>query len=100
MEIGGNPYRRKNYQRTRTHILEKYDSPSIYDIDFEKKYFVDNDDIHFVKGYGYALVENPYGTSTDHGYFFICDDLFDRIVETYQNSYIVLKVINKDVSLP
>ena len=30
--------------------------------------------------------------------FFICDCLIDRILETDQNSDIVLKVINKDVS--
>ena len=44
--------------------------------------------------------DNPYGTSTDHEYFFIHVDLFDRFLETDQNSDIVLKVINKDVSWP
>ena len=38
-----------NYQITRTHFLEKYGGLSIYDIDFEKRYPIDDEDIHFVK---------------------------------------------------
>ena len=36
------------------------------------------------------------GTSTDHECFCIHDDLFDRILETDQNSDIILKVIHKE----
>ena len=36
----------------------------------------------------------------DNKYLFIHDDLFDRILETEQNSDIVLNVINNDISLP
>ena len=63
---------KKNDQRTRTRFLEKYVELYFYDIDFEKRYSIDNEDIHFVKGYGYALIGNPdypYETSTDHEYF-------------------------------
>ena len=62
----------KNDQRTRTCLLAKYGGLSLYDIDFEKRYSIDYEDIHFVKGYGYALTVYPYhpdGTSTDHEYF-------------------------------
>ena len=74
---------------------------SIYDIYFEKIYSIDDEDIHFVKVDGYALIGDPdhtYGISTDHEYFFICDDLFYRILKTDQNSDIALKVIHKEVS--
>ena len=92
----------KNDQRTRTCILAKYGGLSLYDIDFGKRYYIDNEYIKFVKGYRYALIGNPYhldGTSTDQEYFCIHDDLFDRILETDQNSDIILKVIYKEPSL-
>ena len=63
---------KKNDQRTRTRLLAKYGGTSLYDIGFDKIYSIDNEDIHFVKGYGYALIGypyHPYGTSTYHGYF-------------------------------
>ena len=92
---------KKNYQRTRTRFLSKYGGLYIYYFSFGKRYYIDDEDIHFVKGYGYDLLGNPDnldGTSTDHEYALFHDDLFDRILETDQNSDIVLKVINKDVS--
>ena len=52
--------------------MEKYSKLSIYDIDFEKRYSIQDEDIHFVKGDGYDLTDNPentYETSTDHKYF-------------------------------
>ena len=67
----------------------------------EKRYSIDDKEIHFVKGDGYALIgypDHPYGTSTHHGYYCIHGDLFDRILETDQNSDIILKVIHKDPS--
>ena len=76
---------KKNYQRNRTRFLEKYGGLSLYSIDFGKIYFIDDEYIHFVKGDEYALIGNPDypdGTSTDHEYFCIHDDLFDRILET------------------
>ena len=57
--------------------------------------------MQFVKGYGYDLIGNPYyldGTSTDNEYFPINDELFDRILETDQNSDIIFKVIHKKPS--
>ena len=65
--------------------MAKYGGLSLYDISFEKRYYIDDKGIHFVKGDGYALIgdpDHPDGTSTDHEYFCIHDDFFDRILET------------------
>ena len=43
-------------QRYRTCFLEKYGGISIYDIFTEKRYSIDDKEIHFVKGYRYALI--------------------------------------------
>ena len=62
-------------------------------------YSIDYKEIHFVKGNVYALIGNPdhpYGTSTDHGYYFIHDDLFDIILETDQHPDIIVKVVHKE----
>ena len=66
-------------QISRTRFLAKYGGLSPYDIDMEKRYSIDDKEIRFVKGYGYALIGNPYhpdGTSIDHEYFCIHYDLF------------------------
>ena len=63
---------KKYYQRTRNHFLAKYGGLTLYDIDMEKIYSIDDKDIRFVKGYLYALIGNPDHpdvTSTDHEYF-------------------------------
>ena len=54
---------RKNDKRTRTRLLAKYGGTSLYNIFFEKIYSIDDEDIHFVKGYGYDFIGN-----TDHTY--------------------------------
>ena len=76
---------KKNDKRTCTQLLAKYGGLYLYDIDFDRICSIDDEDIHFVKGDGYALIGNPdqpYGTSTDHEYFFIHDDSFKRILKT------------------
>ena len=58
--------------------------------------------MHFVKGDGYALIGNPDfsdGSSTDHEYFCIHDNLFDRILATEHDSDITLNVIHRETSL-
>ena len=68
----------------------------------EKRYSINYKEINFVKGYRYALIGNPdhpYGSSTDHEYFCIHDDLFDRILETDQDSDITLNVVHKETSI-
>ena len=59
--------------------------------------YIQLEDIHFVKGYRYALIGNPDrpgGALTYHEYFFIHDDCFDIILKTDQNSDISIKVIH------
>ena len=65
------------------------------------RYSIDDEDIHFVKGEGYDLIDNPDhpdGTSTNKEYFWIHDAMFDRILETDYNYDIILKVIHKEPS--
>ena len=90
----------KNDQRSRTQFLGKCGVLFIY-YD-EKRYTIDNEDINFANKDDYDLIgnpDNPDGTSTDHEHFLIHDDLLGRILETDQNSNIVLNIISKDVSL-
>ena len=59
--------------------------------------------MHFVKGEGYSLIGNPdfpNGSSTDHEYFCIHEDLFDIILATEQDYDITLNVIHRETSLP
>ena len=93
---------KNNDQISRTRFLAKYGGLSLYNIDMEKRYSIDDKEIHFLKGDGYALIGNPDypdGSSTDHEYFCIHDDLFDIILEIDQDSDITLKVIHKDTSI-
>ena len=63
--------------------MAKYVELSLYYIYFEKRYSIDDEDIHFVKGYGSALIDNPdhpYETSTDDEYSCINYDFFYRIL--------------------
>ena len=86
-------------QRSCTCFLVKYVGIFLYDIDMEKRYSVDDKEINFLKGDGYALIGNPYhpdGNSTDHEYYCIHYDFFDRILETDQDSDIILKLIHKE----
>ena len=50
---------KKNYQRTCTRFSAKYGGLSLYDIDIENRYSIDDKEIHFVKGYRYALTVYP-----------------------------------------
>ena len=93
---------KKDDQRSRTCFLAKYGGLSLYDINAEKRYSIDDKEINFVKGYGYALIGNPDfpdSSSTDHEYFCIHDDFFDRILATEQDSDIKLNVIHRETSL-
>ena len=93
---------KKDDQRSRTHFLANYGGLSLCDIDTDKRYYIDDKELHFVKGDGYALIGNPDfpdGSSTDHEYFCILEDLFDRILATAQDSEIRLNLILRDSSV-
>ena len=52
--------------------MAEYGGLYLYGIYFEKRYSIDDEDIHFVKGDEYALIGNSYHpdvTSTYHEYF-------------------------------
>ena len=94
---------KKDDQRYRTRFLAKYGELSIYYIDTQKIYSIDEKEMHFVKVEGYALIGNADftdGSSTDHEYFCIHEDLFDRILATEQDSDITLNLIHRETSLP
>ena len=50
---------KKDDQRYLTCFLAKYGGLYLYDIDTEKRYYIDDKEINFVKGDGYALIGNP-----------------------------------------
>ena len=87
MNIGKIPNEKQD-QGYRTRFLGNYCGLALYNIYIEKRYTIDDEDLHFVKKCEYYLVgnpDNPDGASTDHAYFLIHDDLFDRILEIGQN---------------
>ena len=93
----------KTDKRYCTQFFVKYVSLSIYDVYLKKRYTIDQEDIIFVKKYGYAFIGNPDkpdGISMDHGYFFMHDDLFDRIISTNHNDSISLKIIPRYLYFP
>ena len=94
---------KKDDQIYRTRFWAKYGGLSLYDIDTEKRYSIDDKEMNFVKGEGYALIGNPDfldGSSTDHEFFFIHEDLIDRILATDQDTNISLNLIHRETSLP
>ena len=63
--------------------MSKYGGLSIFDMDMKKRDTIYYGEVCLVNKYGYALIGNtdkPYGNSMDHKYFFICDNVFDRIL--------------------
>ena len=93
---------KKDDQRYRTRFLANYGGLSLYNIDTEKRYSIDEKKMNFVKGEGYALIGNPEfpdGSSTDHEYFCMHEDLFDRILATEKDSDITLNMIHRETSL-
>ena len=66
--MGRIPYE-KNDQRSRTFFLTKYGGLSLNDIDTDRRYNINDEEIQCLKKDGYALISNPNNpdvTSTDH----------------------------------
>ena len=77
-------------------FLEKYVSLALYDEYLEKIFIINDKKLQFDKNSGQTLIgipEKPDGTLLDHKYFFIRDDIFDRIQSTHQYNNIMLKFI-------
>ena len=65
--------------------MVKYVSLAMYDEDLEKLIIIDHGKLQFDKNCGWKLIiisEKPDGYLLYHEYFFIHDDLFDRIQST------------------
>ena len=81
---------KKSEQRYSAKFLEIYGGMALYYEDWKRIYTIDHEDIHLFKKKGWALIGLPHepdGGSTDHKYFPINGNLFDRIMATYQNEY-------------
>ena len=82
-------------QWSHTRFLEKYGGLSLYDEDLKKGYKIDNGGINFVKNYGLDWILNtnePDGTSTDHEYLPIHNNLLGRILAKNNNVGISSKI--------
>ena len=65
-----------------TTFLAKYVSLALYDEYMEKRFIIDHEQLEYDKNVVWNLIgitEKPDGTLSDHEYFCIYDDLFDRI---------------------
>ena len=73
-------------------FLAKYGSLYIYCEFIEKIFIIDHKQSQFDKNVGWNLIgipEKPDGNFSDHEYFFIHDDIFDRIQSTCQDRNIM-----------
>ena len=78
----------------KTRFPAKYGSLALYDEDQEKRFIIDHEQLQFDKTDGWTLIglpEKEDGTLSDHEYFCIHDDLFDRIKPTHQDQSFLWK---------
>ena len=72
-------------------------SLALYDEDLEKWFIIDHEQIQFNKNDGWDLIgipEKEDGNFSDHDYFCIHDDTFDRIQSTLQDRNILWMFIS------
>ena len=68
----------------------------LYVEDFEKIFIIYHEEPQLKKNYGWTLIGIPkefYGSISDQEYFFINEDLFDRVKKIHQENNILLKMI-------
>ena len=83
----------------RTLFLGKYGSLALYYEYPGKRFIIDHEQLKFEKNDGEKLIGIPEkldGSLSDHEYFFIHDDLFDRIKSPHQDNNILLKFISNE----
>ena len=81
-------------QVSKTMFPSKSRSLDLYDEDLEKRFIIDHEQLEFDKTDGWTLIgipENEYGSLSDHDYFCIHDDLFDRTKSTHQDQIFLWK---------
>ena len=84
--MGENHIKNKS-QVSKTMFLEKYGSLDLYDEDLEKIFIIDHEQLQFDKTDGWTLIgitEKEDEILSDHEYFCMHDDIFDRIQSTDQ----------------
>ena len=87
----------ENTQLSCTIFLKKCGSLDLYDEDLDKRFIIGHKQLQFDKNSGWTLIEipdKPDGTFSDHEYFCIHDDLFDRIQSTSQDRNIMWEFIS------
>ena len=93
MKNGKKPYKNKS-QVSKTTFLEKYGSLALSDEDMKKRFIIDHEQLELDKTDGWTLIgipEKEDGTLSEHEYFCMHDDLFDRIQSTYQDQMFLWK---------
>ena len=86
-ELGKNHIKNKS-QVSKTMFLSKKGSLYLNDEDIEKRFIIDHEQLQFDKTDGWTLIgipEKEDASFSDHEYFCIHDDLFDRIQSTHQD---------------
>ena len=66
-----------------------------------KIFIIDHEQLQFDKNAGWTLIgipEKEDGTLSDHEYFFIHDDIFDRIQSTHQDRNILWRFISNELN--
>ena len=77
-------------------FLAKYGSLAVYDEDLEKLFIIDHEQLKFDKTDGWTFIGIPDkedGSLSDHVYFCIHDDIFDRIPSTRQDQTFLWKFL-------
>ena len=80
-------------------FIEKYGSLDLYDEYLEKIFIIDHEQLESDKNSGWTLIgitEKPDGNLSNHEYFCIHDDIFDRFQSTHQDRNIMWKFISNE----
>ena len=86
----GEKHFKNKSQVSKTTFLEKYGSLDLYDEYLENIFIIDHGQLQFDKTDGCTSIGIPEKEDrglSDHGYFCIHDDLFDRIQSTHQDLF-------------
>ena len=80
-------------------FLAKYVSLDLYYEYMKKRFIIDHEILEISKTDGWTLIgitEKEDGTLSDNEYFFIHDDIFDKIQSNHQDRNILWKFISNE----
>ena len=86
----GKTHIKNKSQVSETMFLAKCGSLALYNEDLEKRFIIDHEQLEFDKTDGWTLIvipEKEDGSLSDHEYFCINDDPFDRIKSTHRDQF-------------